>query len=59
MQDGNEFASVRCSRAILERLALENAGPSRKIRSFTREQGSAFFREESGGEGLRLKDRNV
>lgn len=36
MQDGNEFATLCCSQAILERLTSENAGPSRKIRSFTR-----------------------
>lgn len=36
MQDGNEFASLCCSHAILEWLTSENAGPSRKIRSFTR-----------------------
>lgn len=36
MQDGNEFATLCCSQAILERLTSENAGPSRKIRSLTR-----------------------
>lgn len=36
MQDGNEFAMLCCSQAILEQLTSENAGPSRKIRSFTR-----------------------
>lgn len=36
MQDGNEFATLCCSQAILERLTSENAGSSRKIRSLTR-----------------------
>lgn len=54
MQDGNEFATLCCSQAILERLTSENAGPSGKIRSFTRSGQQVL----SGGEPwrrLRLK----
>lgn len=47
MQDGNEFATVCCSQAILERLTSENAGPSRKIRSHTR--GKAELSNWEGG----------
>lgn len=50
MQDGNEFATLRCSQAILERLTSENAGPSRKIRSLTR-AGQCLLREARGSKG--------
>lgn len=43
MQDGNEFATLCCSQAILERLTSENAGTGKKIRSYT-VQGAGQWR---------------